>query len=479
MLQSGGVLVKGSETILWSGTTETWGTWPRELELSQGWASYGAIYREQMWVTVCVNKRAMDVARLPLKTYTPTAKGRNEVADHPLAQLLRKPNDRWSRFFFWLWTCCTFDIYGEVFWGKIRDGGGRPAQLVPLHPTGMNPENETADGRVVWTFQNGTIRIDRIPPEDIVHFRTYNPDSLIRGLSPLEPLRRTLENEDAARRATSAFWRNGARPGTALSHPGKLSDDAAKRLKVRWDELAGGVDNTGTSIVLEEGMKPEKMSLTAEEAQYIDSRKLNREEVIAVYDTPPPTVHILDHATYSNITEQMRSKYRDSGAPRLKWFEDELKLQLRDSVRPGRREADFGDDVYPEFLLDEVLRGDFETRTDSYQKAINAGWLTPAEVREMENRPFIKGSDRLMVNSTMVPLDAAQEPEAPEPPPPELVRSLMGRLSRQTSLDDIDPKVLTAGLNGASALVLAELESAKAAGRSVAQLRERLKEVLT
>lgn len=466
MLISGGVLVKGPD-VVWTGTPATWGSWPASLQLGKWWASYAEIYRRQLWVAVLVNKLAKAQARLPLKVYERAEQGRPEVRDHPYAQLLRQPNRRWSPFFTWVWTSSTYDIYGEAFLGKIRDVGGRPVQLVPLHPAAMQEEEER-DGRVIWTFQNGRLRIEGIPDEDLFHPRSYNPDSLTRGLSPLEPLRRSLENEDFARRATSAFWSSGARPGVLLKHPGKLSQPAQDRLKLQWNEVAAGADNTGATVVLEEGMEPERWMLTAEEAQFIQSHKMHTEEACAIYDVPPPVVHILDHATYSNITEQMRSLYRDTMAPRLNGFESELETQVRASVRLGASEPDFGDDVYAKFLLDEVLRGDFEARSEAKQKAINSAQMTPAEAREMENLPFIPGSDRLFINSTLVPLEDAGRIA------PRTLRTLLGRLARRKDLDEIDPSALVDGLNGDSQLVLRQFKAAKAAGSDIDEFRQQL-----
>jgi len=340
---------------------------------------------------------------------------------------------------------------------------------------------EEKDGRVLWTFDNGTVRIEGIPREDLVHVHAYNPESTVRGLSKLEKLRSTLENEDSALRSQSSFWRNGARPGYALTHPGSLSQPASDRLKLQWDAVASGTDNTGKTVVLEEGMKPEKLTISNEEAQYIDGRRLNREEVVAGFDLPPPAVHILDRATFSNITEQFRSIYRDTCEPRTSWWESELETQLRGSVRPGASEPDFGDGVYAEFLLDGVLRGSPEQRTENYQKAINSGWMTPAEARAKENMVFIPGSDRLLVNSTLIPLDdvGATVPSAgqtdPSALPADQARTVLGRLSRQKSLDEVDAAGLVAGMNGSTALVLEALAGAKAAGDDVPTFRERIR----
>ena len=231
--------------------------------------------------------------------------------------------------------------------------------------------------------------------------------------------------------------------------------------------MHAGVDNTGTSLVLEEGMAPEKLSLTAEEAQYIESRKLNREEVVAAYDMAPPAVHILDRATFSNITEQFRSVYRDSVGPRAHGFESTMMVQLV---------PEFGDDsLYVEFLMDEVLRGDFETRQQALK---NADHMTVAEKRRVENLPYIDGTDVILVNGAYVPLTQAGQLQAPAEGdnviPMPLARTVAGRLSWQEDLTDVDAKALTEGLNGSTGLVLGALEQAKADGASVADLRNRI-----
>jgi hypothetical protein len=247
------------------------------------------------------------------------------------------------------------------------------------------------------------------------------------------------------------------------------------------DAVSAGSDKTGVTIVLEEGMKPETMTLTAEEAQYIETRKLNREEVCAAYDVPPPVVHILDRTTFSNITEQMRSMYRDTMAPRLKGIEATIELDLRMAEWPQ-------DDVYAEFLMDEVLRGDFEARQDALNKANH---MTIAEKRKVENLPFIEGTDRIFLNTATMPLDAidaqaaatvaATEAESePEPPPAEVIplpvaRTVMGRLAWQKTLDEVDALKLSENLNGSGDAVLRALEAEVAAGGTVEGFRDRIK----
>jgi HK97 family phage portal protein len=465
MILSDGVLVK-SPTTIWEGNTTTYPGW-NQILTGQYWSSYADIYRQQVWVNAAINKLALGTARLPLKVYERDELNRPQVPDHPYSKLLNAPNPKMSRFAFWQWVSSTFDIYGEAFLVKVRDRGGRPVQLWPLHPQCMRPVDEK-NGETVWEFQNGTVRIEGIRQSDLVHPRTYNPETTKRGLSRLEPLRRTLEFEDAAQRAQSSFWRKGARPAFVLTHENNLSQPAAERIKVRFDDIAAGADKTGTTVVLEEGMKPHPLTVNNEDAQYIDSRKLNREEVCGAYDIPPPALHILDRATFSNITEQMRSLYRDTHAPRLQLFEGCLETELRGSVRPGASDPDFSDDVYAEFLLDEVLRGDFEARSAAYQAA---DWMTVAEKRKAENLPYIEGTDRILVNAAVIPLD-----EVDNGPAMQNLRSVLGRVSRIKTLDQIRSDALVEGLNEHTAAAVRDALTASIEhGETVPQFRDRLK----
>jgi HK97 family phage portal protein len=507
MILSGGELVLSESAPTFARSTFYPST---GIGLTNLFASYGAIYKAQLWVYTLVRKRALATRRLPFKVYRREGDGgRTEQRDSPFAKLLRFPNPRMSAALMWEWTSSTLDIYGEAIWLKVRDGRGKPGQLWPVHPSNISTEIAVGDrarqlgvtsGSLVYVYYAGVIaNADPafvIPETDVVHFKNYNPEATVRGLSPLEPLRQTLVNEDAARRASTAFWSNGARPSGYLSHPKTLSDGAMKRLSANWNDIHGGVDNFGKWAILEEGMEPKVLSLTAEESQYIESRKLNREEACAVYDTPPPVVHILDRATFSNITEQMRSMYRDTMAPHLGGFEATVEFQLRPEFAADG-------DLYGEFLMDEVLRGTFEERMTQMQAAVNSGLLTPNEGRAIDNRPAMPGGDRLYVNATLIPIDevssrtssnqpattpspstteVADEHLASDTPDPaakaltgEELRSLMGRLGRVSSLEDVEVKALVLGLNGSAQPVSTALRAATEAGETLEDFKARLR----
>lgn len=382
------------------------------VDLLGHFATYAALYRAQPSVATVVDKVSAAGARLTVKVWDTTkASGRVQDTTSPLASLMANPCVEMSPFAFWRWTFSTYEVYGEAFWYKQRekswvDGDGVRRQsgdvvtLLPMHPSRTAVHRDPA-GNVIYVFTLGVASagILRAPSEDVVPFLRYNPDMLMRGLSRLEPLRQTLRNEDSARRANDSFWNRGARPGLALTTPGKLSQPAQERLRAQFDAMHAGADNVGSTMVLEEGLTAVPLQLNAEEMQYIESRKLNLQEVCMVYDVPPPVVHILDHATYSNITEQMRSMYRDTMSPRLEDVESVIDWAVRSEFFPaGQREV--------EFDMSEVLRGDYETRVDKAQVLRQTGLATGNEGRDLVGLPRSSDPemDKLYANAALVPL---------------------------------------------------------------------------
>lgn len=426
------------------------------LQLDGLWMAYSEMYRRQLMVYTVCRKIAISVARLDLKVGAPSAGGVDDASDSDYARLLANPNPRMSSKFFWLWMATTKEIFGESMAVKLRDRSGRVRELHPMHPSNTVVRRND-DDTIEYLFTSGvrnTALLPPIPEADVIHFKTYNPDNLLRGMSQLEPLRRTLANEDAIRRANSAWWRNGGRPSVILTMPGKLKKESVDRVKASWDGAHGGADKMGGTAVLEEGMDAKIVQLSAEEMQYIESRKLDREEVCMAADIPPPVIHILDKATFSNITEQMRSMYRDTMAPRLGEFESDLDLQLA---------PDFDSTLRARFDLDGVLRGDFETRAKAVTELVVNGVMKPSEGRPLFNLgPAGPEADRLYANQAMQPLGtpvagsipapaapgvlpSAKAPLAIEGPRPDAVRaerSLMGRLGAVKALASADRQLL-------------------------------------
>lgn len=451
------------------------------LPLTSFFAAYATLYKSQPWVYTLVRKLGTSAARLPVKVFERVDDNdRKDARNSPYGQLIRNPNPAMGPKLLWLWVFSTIELYGESLLLKLRDDTGRVRELHPIHPSNVVVRRNPVSGLIEYGYMAYSQMAQGLivfPATEIVHFRGYNPENSIRGLSPCEPLRQTLLSEDAMRRGQTALWKNGARPSVLLTMEGTLTDKATERLKASWDAAHTGVDSWGKTAVLENGVTPHVVQQTPEDMQYLEGRRLNREECCAVWDVPPPAVQILDRATFSNITEQMRSLYRETTAPRLELVEDTLATQLAPDF-PGFSEQ------YAEFLMDEVLRGSYEDRIKAKAQAIGTGQLTPAESRAQENLPFIEGSDKLMVNAALIPLAVDAEITAAgsevELAPEKIkgltrrdVRTLHGRLSRTTSVHDIDPIALLLNLDTEDTTeALALIRSAQARDIDVATLRQ-------
>ena len=368
--------------------------------------SYARIYRAQPQVRTVVAFLARNVADLGLQVFRRTSDtDRQRVTDHPFARLLASPMEGVVPYRFketLVSDLCIYDTYYAV---KLRTPRG--LQLLRLNPEWVTPNDDgTWWASRTYTVQGtrGKIVMDR---EQLLIIHGYNPDDAKAGLPPMESLRQLLMEEYEAARYRRSMWRGGARMSGIISRPldaPEWSDTAAERFRQEWQTryARSGSDEGGTPI-LEDGMTFQQVSFSAEQAQYIEARKLTREEVAASYHVPPPMVGILDHATFSNITEQHKNLYQDTLGPWLTLIKEELEAQLLPEF------AGSGD-LYCEFNLQAKLRGTFEEQASQLQTAIGGPWMTRNEGRARVNLPAVDGGDDLITPLSVATGNGSAQP---------------------------------------------------------------------
>lgn len=347
------------------------------LAMERDFALYGELYRKQPWIRAVVDKRADAVARLPVAVWNESGDTRQQDTASGYARLISAPCSYLDNYYFWAWIAATYDIYGETYLAVAKDKSGKPVDLLPMHPTRVAVKRAPETGHYTYTFQSGAGGGDGLvsfDEADVVPFRRFNPLKLERGLSKLESLRSTLMSEDSSRNAISAIWANSGMPNMVLSSDKKLSTDAKTRLRESFQATHSGSSNAGRTLVLEEGLTAIPLQLAPDQMQTMDMRKLNREEVCGVYDIAPANVHILDHSTFSNVAQQLRSFYKDTMAPFIESIESVLDYYVG-QYWTGQKVA--------RFAMDEVLRGDFEQRADAVARLQTVGAMTPNESREI------------------------------------------------------------------------------------------------
>jgi HK97 family phage portal protein len=392
--------------------------------------SYTMLYRSQPWIAAAVNKLARQISRLPLKVYEKDSQNNNVrlPADHGLVKLLTQPFARGGPTHLKQKIALPMLLHGNALLAKDRPtAGAPPVGLKPMDWRYVIPHGyagvagDLIPGEVeFWEF---TYPDDRtfIRPEEILHFKWDAPDSAV-GVSPLQQLGVTLFSEDAAQRYAAAYFRNGGRLSGAVVMPPEVKDrQIIDQVKREVNELYAGVDRNHGVAVMGGGATWQEMGQSAAEAQLIETRQVNREEIAAVYDIPPPMIGILDHATYSNISEQHLMLYQTVLGPWLTLIEETMKAQLLDS-------EPVWEGLFVEFDVDEQLKGNPIDRSKAQALWITHGVYTINEVRKLENLPQI---DNPVLDQPMIPVNnmapaTSLNPQLEQPLPGEPVPDAPG-----------------------------------------------------
>lgn len=399
---------------------------PAYVQLAAGvFQEYGHLYRAQPQIRTVVSFLARNIAQLGLHAYRRVSDtDRERLTDHPLPQILAAPGAKLTRYRLIERLVSDVAIYDMAFWVKVRMDGGGLVGVIPVPPSRMEIRGDSwlEPEQFVVHGSRGELKLG---PDEVVHFHGYDPDDLREGSSPIAALRSLLAEEFEATRSREQMWRNGGRMSGVLKRPAdapKWDPTSRTRFGESWKAYTSGGGSAGGTPILEDGMDYVQLALDPAKAQYIEARKLTREEVAAAYHIPLPMVGILDHATFSNIREQHQQLYQDTLGPWLQMIQEEIALQLI----PDLPDAD---GVYVEFNLQEKLRGSFEEQASQLQTAVGAPWLLRNEARARMNLPAIDGGDDLITPLNVLVGDMASPTDtAPDPAEAAALPKARGRL---------------------------------------------------
>jgi len=371
--------------------------------------SYELIWRTQPAVRTVCTFLARNIAQLGLHVFRRVSDvERLRVTDHPFADTISHPNDDATTYELIDSLVNDLAIYDNAYWVKVRPAN-EPQRIGLVRIPPWRVEVRSSNWLTPESYRvHGTQGYSDIAAADVVHFRGYNPVDPRVGVSPIESLRQLLAEDLAATKYRARLWQHEARISGVIERPPDVdwSDAARERFRDEWRSLysANGSDVGGTPI-LEDGMTYKPFGYSAEQSQYVEARKLAREEVAAAYHIPPPMVGILEHATFSNITEQHKNLYQDTLGPWLAQITQRIDLRLLPDYPDS-------DGLYSEFNLAEKLRGSFEEQTRSMQVAVGAPMMTRNEGRARLNLPPIDGGDELVVPLNVV---TTSDTVAPQP----------------------------------------------------------------
>lgn len=354
-------------------------------------------------VYACVRVIAETIASLPLHVYAQKGCGREKAYSHPLYRLLHdEPNSEMTSFTWRETLMAHLLLWGNSYSQIIRDGRGRVVALYPLLPECMTVDRDSR-GHLMYTYNKDGAEVP-LRPEDVLHIPGLGFDGVM-GYSPIALERNAIGLGIAAEEYGSRFFANGATPSGVLTHPGTVKDTS--RLRESWNVAYGGSGNSGKVAILEEGMKFEKVSIPNNEAQFLESRKFQVNEICRIFRVPPHMVGDLEHATFSNIEHESINFGVYTIRPWLIRLEQAMNKALFSKQDKGA--------FFVSFNLDGLLRGDYKSRMEGYAIGRQNGWLSANDIRDLESMnpiPAEQGGDDYLINGNMVKLKNANGGDA-------------------------------------------------------------------
>lgn len=400
------------------------GAWQRNVTVDQGavWAFHAA------WA--CATLIASDVAKLRTKLVQQDASGVwSETSSPAYSPVLRKPNAFQNRIQFWEHWMLSKLLHGNTYVLKQRDNRNVVIGLHVLPPARVRPL-VADDGSVFYEVAqdalSGVAEAIVVPAREIIHDRWNCLFHPLVGLSPIYAGGLAATQGLRIQESSARLFENDSQPGGILTAPGKITDDTARRLKANWEENHAGV-NRGGLAVLGDGLRYERLAITASDAQLIEQLKWSAEVVCSTFHVPPYKIGIGGIPTYNNV-QALNTEYYSQC---LQILIEAAELCLDEGL-------EMATGIGTEMDLDGLLRMDSVTQITVLKEAVGAALMTPDEARRRLDLPPVEGGDTPYLQmqnfslSALARRDARPDPFAtspatdatpptPDPPPPDNV----------------------------------------------------------
>ena len=354
----------------------------------------------------CVRILAEAIAGLPLHVYRYNSDGGKEKAiDHSLYLILHdEPNPEMSSFVFRETLMTHLLLWGNAYAQIIRNSKGEVVALYPLMPNKMSVDRDE-NGQLYYQYLRSIDEVGGksetviLKPADVLHIPGLGFDGLV-GYSPIAMAKNAIGLAIATEEYGAKFFANGAAPSGVLEHPGTIKDP--QRVREAWQSQFGGSQNSGKIAVLEEGMKYTPISISPEQAQFLETRKFQINEIARIFRVPPHMVGDLEKSSFSNIEQQSLEFVKYTLDPWVIRWEQSI---MRTLLTPEEKKS-----YFVKFNLEGLLRGDYQSRMNGYATARQNGWMSANDIRELENLdriPAEAGGDLYLLNGNMLPLQQA------------------------------------------------------------------------
>lgn len=361
-------------------------------------------------VFACIRILADAVGKLPVKVYQ-SKEGKQVAADHYLTKLIKtRPNPWMTARDFFKALEVQRNIHGNSYaWLDIPRRGRNAGKVQGIYPLDSTKVEIWIDdvgllpgkGKMWYIYTDNKGKKYKIKPDEILHFKGLTFDG-IAGMTPIELLKETVENAGAASKFLNYSYKSGMQTKGIIHYVGDLSPEAERIFREKFEQMSSGLKNANRVALLPVGYQYQPLSLKMTDAQFLENTELTIRQIAAAFGVKMHQLNELSRATHTNVEYQQREFYVDTLMDILTGYEQELSYKLF-------TDEELNEGYYIKFNVDAILRADQKTRYEGYRTAIQSGFLTPNEVRELEEKPPLQGGDRLLINGNMMPIEMAGE----------------------------------------------------------------------
>ncbi|MDB8790638.1 phage portal protein [Romboutsia sp. 1001216sp1] len=361
---------------------------------------------KQATVFGCLRILSDTVSKLPIKLYKKD-KGIKRQTNHYLEPLLKlRPNPYMSASDFWKCIELQRNIYGNSYVAIDFNSNGKIKGLYPLDSSNMKIYVDdigllSSENKIWYIYTDNLGHRHKFMSDEILHFKGLTLNGLA-GLSVIVELKHLIENGKSSEKYINNFFKNGLQVKGLVQYVGDLNPQAEETFRNEFERMSSGLKNAHRIAMLPIGYQFQPIGQKLVDAQFLENTQLTIRQIASVFGVKMHQLNDLDRATHSNITEQQREFYIDTLQSILTMYEQELiyKLFLNSEILDG---------FYLKFNVDSILRADIKTRYESYTDAIQNGFKTINDIRELEEDEPLEGGDIAIVNGNMIPLSMVGE----------------------------------------------------------------------
>lgn len=331
-------------------------------------------------VWACVRIKSNQIGTVPFNFYKRDKKGDSTIAANIAAQLvMKRPNQYMTAFDFKFAMMAAKMLHGNGYANIVRDGNKMPVELIPLHPSRVEPKIE--NNRLVYIID----KKDRIQPEDMLHFKGVTLDGIV-GISTIQAEAQNIGLALASQNELKLFYEKGSKIDGFVSYPNKLDNVQAKqKAEDALQKKVSGTEPTTKIPVFDNGAKYVPVGVNPKEAMWLELMGYGVEEICRIFGVPPHLVASLKESTNNNIEHQGMDFVNHGLLPEVKCFEEELDRKLLTTTEQA--------DHYCKFNMNGLLRGDSQARAELYRALFSTGAISPNEIRRFEELNGYEGGD--------------------------------------------------------------------------------------